>query len=71
MAKNRKSKPSSKTSTMAAVAPATPERAAAAKPTHDEIARRAYELWLARGATHGTHLENWLEAERELHTRAA
>ncbi len=34
-----------------------------AAPTHAEIARAAYELWLARG---GTALQNWLEAERRL-----
>lgn len=44
---------------------------AKAAPTHDEIARRAYELWLQRGAPHGTHLEDWLSAERELRTHAA
>lgn len=44
---------------------------AKAVPTHEEIARRAYELWLQRGAPHGTHLEDWLSAERELRTHAA
>ncbi len=34
-----------------------------AAPVHAEIARRAYELWLAHGGS--TH-ENWLEAERQL-----
>lgn len=42
-----------------------------ATPSHDDIARRAYELWLQRGAPHGTHLEDWLSAERELGTHAA
>ena len=32
----------------------------------DEVARRAYELFLARGAGHGLDLEDWLEAERQL-----
>lgn len=36
------------------------------QPSHDEIARRAYELWLRRGAPIGSHLEDWLSAEREL-----
>jgi DUF2934 family protein len=32
-----------------------------------EIIRvRAYELFLARGATHGNDLADWLNAEREL-----
>jgi hypothetical protein len=32
-------------------------------PSHDEIRRRAYELWLAN---RGSATENWLEAERQL-----
>jgi Zinc-binding dehydrogenase/Protein of unknown function (DUF2934) len=31
-----------------------------------EIRRRAYELYLARGAQPGRELEDWLQAEREL-----
>ncbi|MBI3181571.1 MAG: DUF2934 domain-containing protein [Myxococcales bacterium] len=38
-------------------------------PTHEEIARRAYELWQARGRTHGRQEEDWLQAERELGMR--
>jgi len=34
--------------------------------THDEVAKRAYELYLTRGATSGHALEDWLEAERQL-----
>jgi hypothetical protein len=36
------------------------------KPTHGEIAHRAYELFLARGAQHGHADQDWFEAEREL-----
>jgi DUF2934 family protein len=36
------------------------------QPRHDDIARRAYELYLSRGATDGLALADWLEAEREL-----
>ena len=36
------------------------------KPSHGEVARRAYELFLARGAQHGSDHQDWLEAEREL-----
>lgn len=32
----------------------------------DEIARRAYELFLQQGAQHGRDLDHWLAAEREL-----
>jgi hypothetical protein len=45
--------------------------AAAPAPTHEEIARRAYELYLARGAARGCEFEDWITAERELATRAA
>ena len=34
--------------------------------TSDAVARRAYELFLARGAAHGRDLDDWLEAERQL-----
>jgi Protein of unknown function (DUF2934) len=32
----------------------------------DDIARRAYELYLARGCDAGHDVEDWLQAEREL-----
>ena len=32
---------------------------------HD-IARRAYDLYLARGCEHGHDVDDWLQAEREL-----
>jgi len=35
-------------------------------PTRDEIARRAYELYLARGKSAGHDVEDWAQAEREL-----
>jgi len=33
---------------------------------HEEIARRAFELFLARGGTHGQDLADWFQAEREV-----
>lgn len=36
------------------------------KPNHGDVARRAYELFLARGEQHGSDLHDWLEAERQL-----
>lgn len=36
------------------------------RPTHEEIARRAYDLFERRGGQHGHDLADWLEAEREL-----
>jgi len=32
----------------------------------EEIGRRAYEIYLARGAQPGHDLEDWLQAEKEL-----
>jgi Protein of unknown function (DUF2934) len=37
----------------------------------EDIARRAYELYLQRGAAHGNDLEDWLMAESELLQRNA
>jgi hypothetical protein len=31
-----------------------------------EIAQRAYEIYLARGAEHGHDVEDWIAAEREI-----
>jgi hypothetical protein len=45
---------------------ATPATAASTGPTHEQIARRAYELYLARGATDGQAEQDWVQAEREL-----
>ncbi len=35
-------------------------------PTCDQIAHRAYELFVARGYQHGHDVEDWLQAENEL-----
>ena len=36
------------------------------KLTQDQIAARAYEIYLERGATPGDPMQDWLQAEREL-----
>lgn len=36
-----------------------------------DVARRAYRLYLARGAEHGHALDDWLQAERELRSEFA
>lgn len=41
-------------------------RSAAAIPTPDDIERRAYDIFLARGGVDGNAFEDWLQAEREL-----
>jgi Protein of unknown function (DUF2934) len=35
------------------------------EPSEDEIARRAYELYVRRGGEHGKELEDWASAEKE------
>lgn len=40
------------------------------KPTHEEIAQKAYALWQERGSLHGTDTEIWLEAERSLNEQS-
>ena len=37
--------------------------------SHEQIAVRAYMIWIDRGQPEGTELENWLEAERQLMPR--
>ena len=37
-------------------------------PTHEQIAQRAFEFYLARGDGEGDALGDWLSAERELGT---
>jgi hypothetical protein len=43
--------------------------AAAAEPSMDDIRRRAYERYLARGGKHGQHFDDWVEAEKELRSK--
>jgi hypothetical protein len=35
-------------------------------PNQDEVARRAYELYQARGGEPGHEIEDWLSAEQEV-----
>ena len=35
-------------------------------PTHEEITRRAYQIYLERGFHPGNELADWLAAEKEL-----
>jgi hypothetical protein len=37
---------------------------------HEEIRRRAYEIYLERGGLPGRELEDWLQAEREFESAA-
>ena len=56
--------------------PKSPRSKVVAMPTapargHEEVARRATTIFLARGATHGRDLEDWLVAEREMKRTAS
>ncbi len=46
-------------------------RAAKSIPTRDEIALRAYQIYLERGGAPGNAFEDWTRAERELLDGAA
>jgi Protein of unknown function (DUF2934) len=37
-----------------------------AEPTHEQISRRAYEIWAGRGYSHGNPHHDWWQAEQEL-----
>lgn len=41
-------------------------KTAATDPMEDEIRLRAYELYLQRGESDGSDLDDWLQAERDL-----
>lgn len=36
------------------------------RPTHEEISRLAYFYWESRGRPHGSSVEDWFRAERDL-----
>jgi hypothetical protein len=36
---------------------------------HEEIARRAYEIYLKRGAVPGRELDDWVQAEQEFRSQ--
>ena len=39
--------------------------------SRDEIARRAYEIYVQRGSENGMDVEDWLRAEKEVSGQAA
>jgi hypothetical protein len=52
--------------TKEAPAPKAKNAASKLKPTQDQIATRAYQIYLERGFTPGDPMQDWLRAEREL-----
>lgn len=59
-----KAKTDEKAATTADRAPKTVAQPATV--TNSDIARRAYDLYLARDCEHGYDVADWLEAEQEL-----
>jgi Protein of unknown function (DUF2934) len=39
------------------------------QPSEEDIRRRAYEMYLERGGSHGSDFEDWVRAEEELRRR--
>ena len=48
------------------IQPHTEDALASHAPSHEEIRRRAYEIYLERDGHAGDALDDWLRAEREL-----
>jgi len=65
--------PRKSASETASSATAKPRKASAAKRvlSHDEIALRAYHIYLQRNGAAGSPFEDWKQAERELLAEAA
>jgi len=65
-------KPRRGRSAATAADPASPEQAPMgppSEPSDEDIRRRAYDRYLARGGNHGLHFDDWLEAEKELRNK--
>ena len=46
--------------------PNTNKTGIAATPTHDELAKLAYVIYLNQGSSHGRDVAHWLEAEAQV-----
>jgi hypothetical protein len=72
--KNTADAPAARRAPRGRAAAATVRRASAdarPKPTYNEIAEAAYHRYLNRQGAHGSDFDDWLEAERELRSRAS
>lgn len=58
--------PTSSKKTIGSASAPKRSRAVTKNITHEAIALRAYEHFLARGMQHGRDVEDWLAAEKEL-----
>jgi hypothetical protein len=41
------------------------------QPTHEQVSKRAHEIWVKRGSKGGQEEKNWLEAEAQLRAEMA
>lgn len=46
--------------------PSSSQSNSTGKVPHDKIAMRAYEKWVKKGRPHGSHEQDWIDAETEL-----
>jgi Protein of unknown function (DUF2934) len=58
--------PKSKSASLEAPKKSRKPAVAPLKPSYEEIALRAYHIYLERGSTPGDPMQDWLQAEREL-----
>jgi hypothetical protein len=58
--------PKSKQRAVASTTPAAKTSKKEVILTHEQIAKRAYEIWLACSCEQGRDVEHWVEAERQL-----
>ena len=63
LTQSKTTQPSSNQQTLMAPHPGS---AGTTRPTHAEIAKRAYEIYLKKGRQQGQCERNWLQAEQEL-----
>ena len=59
--------------TAVATRPTAPKASSGKTPkiAHEQIARRAHDIWVQRGCKPGTDKQNWLEAEAQLKAELA
>ncbi len=61
-----KKAPVSRKQAMGATVAAPRPTSGPSRPTHGEISKRAYEIWLSSGCPQSCHEEHWHQAEKEL-----
>ncbi|HSE97392.1 MAG TPA: DUF2934 domain-containing protein [Blastocatellia bacterium] len=64
--KKRQEQPDSDTVSPIIETSETETPAETSRPTYEQIQQRAYEIYLERGGTVGSEIEDWLQAERDL-----